>query len=302
MGSCGEMSPPINWRVVLFTNLLPEVFYSRADAMLREAGHSVVGVVTTAGPKRRRSDSHVDVVAAADPEVDVIVSNHPAYWAAMLAPLRADLIFCCGFPWRIPPDVLALPRLGAINAHPSLLPKGRGPGAIAWALRNGDAELGGTVHWLSSDFDTGNILAQGTVPLVDEDDFETATEKLDAMLVNLIRDALPQVASSDPGEMQDEAQATYAPMFEDSWRSIDWTATARHIHFQVRSWTGERDYPRGALGVVEGENLQIIRTRLLPNEADETHNSPGNVLSRRKDRLVIQCGDGPLEIVTWNQV
>src|SRR5215210_2175981 len=88
----------------------------------------------------------------------VVVFTTPERWAAMLAPLRPDLIISRSFPWRIPADVLALPRLGAINGHPALLPKYRGPNPLRWALRNGDTELGYTVHWTTSDFDTGSIL------------------------------------------------------------------------------------------------------------------------------------------------
>ena len=96
------------------------MIYSFVDEIVRPLGHRVVGVVTSPGPKRRRSPTYLEVVAAVLPGVDVIVSNHPERWAAMLAPLRPDLIISGGFPWRIPADVLALPRLGAINFHDAL--------------------------------------------------------------------------------------------------------------------------------------------------------------------------------------
>ena len=103
--------------------------------VVRPLGHRVVGVVTSPGPKRRRSPAYLEVVAAVPPGVDVIVSNHPERWAAMLAPLRPDLIISGGFPWRIPAEVLALPRLGAINFHrrpPAAAPR---PERDRWAFR-----------------------------------------------------------------------------------------------------------------------------------------------------------------------
>ena len=126
------------WRVVVFTNLPGGVVYRQMDELLRRLGHPIVGVVTTPGPRRRRSRGYLDVVAAVRPGVDVLVSNPPERWAAMLAPLRPDLIVSGSFPWLIPDEVLALPRLGAINLHPALLPKGRGPNPIRWAIRNGE--------------------------------------------------------------------------------------------------------------------------------------------------------------------
>ena len=145
----GQTPAPESWRIVVFTNIPGGVIYSLVNEIVRPLGHRVVGVVTSPGPKRRRSPTYLEVVAAVSPGVDVIVSNHPERWAAMLAPLKPDLIISGGFPWRIPSEVLALPRLGAINMHPALLPRHRGPAAIEWAFRNGDAETGFTVHRLS---------------------------------------------------------------------------------------------------------------------------------------------------------
>ena len=84
-----------------------------------------------------------------------------------------DLIISGGFPWRIPADVLALPRLGAINFHDALLPRHRGPNATGWAFRMGDAETGLTIHRLTPEFDTGPVLAQARVPITDDDNLST---------------------------------------------------------------------------------------------------------------------------------
>jgi methionyl-tRNA formyltransferase len=292
---------PESWRIVVFTNIPGGEIYSLVNEVVRPLGHRVVGVVTSPGPKWRRSSSYLDVVAAVSPGVDVIVSNHPERWAAMLAPLRPDLIVSGGFPWRIPDDVLALPRLGAINMHPALLPRYRGPAAVEWALRNGDAELGFTIHRIAPDFDTGPILAQVRIPIADEDDIDSLVAKFGSVLPGLLGEALKGVARGDPGEPQDEAEATYAGLFDDEWRDIDWRQPARTIHNQVRSWTGMRDTPLGALGEIDGETLQITKTRLVANEpATPAPAPPSTIVRRNGERLVVQCGDGPIEIVSWS--
>jgi methionyl-tRNA formyltransferase len=210
------------WRVVVFTTIPRGAVYLQLAEILGARGHRIVGVVTSPGPKQRRTGDYLEVVAAVHPGVDVLVSNHPERWTAMLAPLRPDLIISGGFPWLIPPDVIALPRLGAMNLHPALLPHYRGPCAIEWALRDGRSETGFTVHRLASDFDTGAILAQGSAPIDNEDDAGTLLGKSVSLVPDLVRQALDRVARGEQGEPQNEAQTTTAGFFEDAWRIFDW--------------------------------------------------------------------------------
>ena len=289
------------WRVVVITMIPGGAVYTMVDEVLRPLGHRVVGVLTSPGPAPRRNTSYLDVVAAVPPNVDVIVSNHPARWAAMLAPLRPDLIICGGMPWRIPAAVLALPHLGAINMHPAPLPRHRGPGAVEWALRSGDPELGFTIHRIAPDFDTGPILVQTAVPISDEDDVHTLIAKLLPTVPAALEQALARVAQGDAGEPQDESQATYAGLFEDDWRTIDWAAPARAIHNQVRSWSGYGDQP-GAIADLGGSTVQIRKTRLLPAISSPDAALPGTVLAEDGTEWVVQCGDGPIAIVEWTRL
>lgn len=285
---------------MVFTNIPGGVVYKLVDEVLSPLGHRVVGVVTTPGPPKRRSSSYFDVVAAAPPGIDVIVSTHPKRLAAMLTPMQPDLIISGGFSYLIPADVIALPAYGAINIHPALLPKYRGPCAIEWALRNDDAELGFTIHRLSTDFDTGPVLAQAAAPIHDDDDLPTLVERMMTPLPELLLRALERVARGDEGDPQDEAQASYAGMFEPEWRFIDWTRPARTVHNQVRSWSGVRDIPAGALASIDGEEVVIMRTRLLTSvDQVEPTSTVGDVIQRYADRLVVQCGDGPIEVIAW---
>jgi methionyl-tRNA formyltransferase len=161
--------------------------------------------------------------------------------------------------------------------------------------------LGFTVHRLSPDFDTGPILAQARIPIADEDDIDSLVAKFGPVVPKLLGQALARVARGDQGDAQDEAEATYAGLFDEEWRTIDWDQSARAIHNQVRSWTGIRDIPKGALGEIDGQTWQIIRTRLLPVEPEPRQPAPpGTVVRRDGERLVVQCGDGPIEILAWS--
>jgi methionyl-tRNA formyltransferase len=83
--------------------------------------------------------------------------------AAEIERLEPDLIAVSCFPARLPRKLLAIPRFGGLNVHPSLLPRGRGADPIFWTFRNGDRESGVTIHLMDDGFDTGPILLQESV-------------------------------------------------------------------------------------------------------------------------------------------
>jgi len=287
------MIQPAGWRVVLFC-VLPQV-PGDIEPILRDCGHRLVGIVTAPGPRSRRSAGYREIAQLARPDLDVIVSNHPDRWAAMVAPLRPDLLITGSFNWIIPADVLALPRLGAINGHDALLPRNRGLNATGWALRNGDPEHGFSVHYMTPRLDDGPILAQGPVPLTDDDDADTLFPRMLARFPAVWREALARIAAGDPGTPQREEEATYHSHFEEAWLYLDWGNSARDLHRQVRSWWGTRDAPRGALGTIDGVRTRVLKTQLV-DEAG-TGVAPGTVLRREGETLLIQCGDRPLLIL-----
>jgi methionyl-tRNA formyltransferase len=286
--------------VVLLTDF-GEFAVNGLRQLLEGYGHKLVGLVTSPGPKGRGLGRYLEVVAAAPRSVDVLVSNHPKRWAAMLAPLQPDLLISAAFPWVIPDDLIALPRLGAVNMHGGLLPRGRGPNAFGWAFRNGDPEVGFTVHRLDSGLDTGPILSQIRVPVSDDDDMETLFPKMAPKLPELWAAALPRIVAGDPGDVQDESQAAYASFFEEDYRAIDWSRPAREIHNQARAWmAGLRGAAPGAVGVIDGAPTRILKTRLAGR--GEPNAAPGTVVSRDGDELTIQCGDGALRVLRHEPV
>ncbi len=288
-------SNPESWRVVVFT-VLP-VFPPMIESLLRPRGHRLVGILTAPGPRSRRTDGYRGVAQLARPGLDVIVSNYPDRWAAMIAPLRPDLIVTGGFNWIVPAAVLALPPLGAINVHDALLPKYRGMNATGWALRNNDP-YGFTVHYMTPRLDDGPILAQRAVPYTDEDDGEAVLGRFVATIPVVMGEAFDRIAAGDPGIPQREEEVTHSPgRFEEAWGRIDWARPAVAIHRQVRSlW--DRDLPLGAVGAVEGAAIRVMKTALVAGEGPATA-APGTVLDREGETLLIQCGDRPLRILRY---
>ncbi|HUG13647.1 MAG TPA: methionyl-tRNA formyltransferase [Thermomicrobiales bacterium] len=281
---------------VVVVSTLPRVV-AGLDQMLTAMGHRIVAVVTTPGPARRRSSTYLQVVRDVPVGVDTLITTRPKRLARTLAAWEPDLIVCMSFPFRLPQELLDLPRLGVVNGHPAYLPRWRGPNSVGWMIRNGDTELGFTFHRMDGDFDTGPILAQGTAPLEESDGLEEIFGKIGRLAFSLFPVALGRVMRGDPGDPQTEEGASYAPLFEDEWRRIDWSRPAGLIQRQARSWLGAADFAAGAIGDVDGKPMAIIKTRRL--DGDTSQAAPGTVLRRCEadGTFVIQCGDGALEVL-----
>ena len=286
------------WRIVIFT-VLPTT-PPMIDQIAREMGHRIVGVLTTQGPSQRRSEGFRAITAWAPPSVDVIVSNFPKRWAHMLEPLRPDLIICAGFPWKIPADVLDLPRLGAINLHPAKLPKYRGPGSMvaSWLFLNDEHETAWTIHRIEEEFDTGPILVQKVFPIYDDDDVETLFGRNVEAVPPAFREAFEALAQGEQGTPQNLDEGFYVEWLTEDERTVDWSESARSVHNRVRAWHG-LEIPRGAFGQIDGSPVLLTRTHLI-DATEWSSAEPGTVLCRSDERLVIQCGDAPLEILEWS--
>jgi len=263
--------------------------------LLRTRGHEVPGLITMR--MRRRPHALSEFMLDAPEQLDVVVPSGPERLAPLLRAFEPDVAVCSGFGWRIPADALAVPRLGIVNGHPSLLPKYRGPNPFGWTFRNGDPELGYTFHVMDADFDTGAILAQGSVRLTDDHSTEDVAELLPPLVGRLLPAALARLESGDRGDPQQAEGGSYAGPFEDEYAEIDWTQPAREVHNQVRCWfTPTVSGIMGALTTFDGERVRVKKTRLMDDRT--TDEQPGAILAREDGELVVQCGDGPIRVLS----
>lgn len=175
------------------------------------------------------------LVADVPPGMDLLLPGGTSGLASMLTGYRADVLLVFGFNWRVPREVLELPRLGVLNIHPSALPKYRGPSPVPWAIRNGDSYLGITVHRMTARIDAGPVLSQvDGIPIPDEVTSHDVWNLTRAVLPDLLTQALDRVARGDQGTLQDEFKATYAPFPSSEWYTITWTGGRRSLHNQIR--------------------------------------------------------------------
>ena len=135
-----------------------------------------------------------------------------AYAVSELSKLPFDLLLCVGFDRLFKPNILALPKRGAWNCHPSTLPELRGPAPIFWALKRGDTSIGMTIHRVDAEEDHGHILHQGSIPFPElasgSEIYEMAGEWVGREVHTLLHHELNQTLRSVE---QDHFQASRAP-------------------------------------------------------------------------------------------
>lgn len=130
------------------------------------------------------------------------------------------------FPRLITEALLAVPRLGFLNVHPSLLPEYRGPAPLFWQLRAGEQRTGVTVHWMDAQFDTGPIAAQRLVPLSDGISEHDATRLMAHAGGRVLVDVLHHVTGGEMPYRKQPPGGSYQPWphAEDFIISADWAA------------------------------------------------------------------------------
>jgi methionyl-tRNA formyltransferase len=262
--------------------------------MLLEAlGHETAALLTMRNP--RRPGNTQAILEAAPEGVDVVVPGNSAHVAPLLRAFEPDLAICNGFGWLLGPDALAVPRLGILNGHPSLLPRYRGPNPFGWTLRNGDPEVGFTFHLMDAGFDTGPVLGQTSAALTADDTMKTLLDRLPALVAQLLPGALERLEAGDRGDPQRENGGSYAPLFEDEFAEIDWTKPAWDVHNQVRSWfLPTVSGIMGPLTTLAGRRVRVLRTALVDAQSDT---EPGTIVELDGRTLLMQCGDRPLRVL-----
>nr|MBA3451630.1 methionyl-tRNA formyltransferase [Deltaproteobacteria bacterium] len=193
-------------------------------AFVRSLGHLPVALVTLRPRAPDAQERFARQLVELPPGLDIVIPSSKERLAPLVRALEPDLVLSMGFNWKIPRDVIDIPRLGIVNSHPSLLPRHRGPMPVAWAIRNGDPEIGLTYHFMDDEYDTGRVLAQTTEPLGPDDaSVEHIVPKFGRMSAQLLPQVFERLAKGEAGDVQDESIASYAPSFEDEFAYVDWS-------------------------------------------------------------------------------
>ncbi len=280
---------PTGLRVITF-NVLP-VAYELVARWAARHDHRIVLVVTTPGPPARRSMIYRGVVAQAPPETDILVTTRPRRVALpLIRALEPDLIISGSFPYRIPQEIVAVARYGAMNGHPAPLPAYRGPNPMR-LVYEGFPTMGATLHRIVEEFDAGPILSQPTMPLPEWVTPETIQEMIGSLVDRAIEEGTARAIAGDPGKPQDESLATYAAPFTEEEHWLDWAEPPQVLQRKVAALNLFQPAAKARLG---GQGWVIERLERADASASA---APGTILDRTDEGMIVAVGDGAVRIV-----
>ncbi len=213
-----------------------------------------------------------------------------AEFAAQIKSRQPDFQVVIAYGKILPENVLALPRIGTINIHASLLPKLRGPAPIQWALINGETETGVCSMRMEKGMDTGDILLTAKEPIKPDDTAGTLHDRLAVKGAAVLIDTLKAYADDSIRPIpQDHSRATYAPMLTKDDGLINWNKPAVSLVNFIR---GVSPWP-GAYTFWGDKRLKIFQSSAI---AAEIPQPPGTVIKGFPDELRVATGEGVLSI------
>ncbi len=275
----------------------PEFALPSLDELVR-AGFPVKLVVTQPprpkGRKRKLTPTPVEV-RARELGIPVITPEKVGSPESVRAIEEAspDLIVVSAYGQKIPGEILALPKMGALNVHASLLPEYRGANPIRRAIMDGRTTTGVTIMWMSEEMDAGDICVQKAVEIGPDETFGTLEKRLASLGAHSLIEAILLIrAGSAPRTPQDASKATKAPLLKPGEEVVNWNRSAIEIHNLVRALSPEP----GATTWYRGERIKLWETRVLSRE--KAAGVPGEILSVDVDQVAVACGEGTLGLVT----
>jgi len=202
--------------------------------------------------------------------------------------LNPDIIITCAYGQMIPMEVLDFPRLGCINVHASLLPYHRGGAPIHRAIINGDSKSGITIMYMGAGMDSGDIISQREVDILDSDTAESLFDKLSILGSELLKDTLPSIIEGTNDRIkQDETKATYSYNIKPEDEIIDFNKTKREVFNQIR---GLNSWPV-AYTYLDGKRLKVWLARIGDSNKD---GEIGEIINIYKDGIGIKTLDGEI--------
>ncbi len=260
---------------------------------LADAGYTIVSVVTQPDRPsgRGRGPTPPPVKLAAQrlglPVYQPRTLRDPDV-IAHLTTLRPDIGIVAAYGEILRKNVLAIPSLGYLNIHPSLLPLHRGPTPVAGAILAGDSETGVTIMKLDLGMDSGPILAQATVDLPPTARTGALTQELFQIGSQLLLEVLPLYADGriEP-RPQDPSQSTVTRMLRKEDGKIDWKHPALFIKRMIHAY----DPWPGAFTIWRSQHLKLLSAIVRPDQAGDA--TPGTIIAA--DRLLVATGSGALE-------
>jgi methionyl-tRNA formyltransferase len=273
----------------------PEFAVSTLRALL-DHGYAVMAVVSQPdkpqGRGKRVAASPVKRLAL-ERQVPVLQpekASAPEFCDQIQA-MSPDLIIVVAFGQILRKKLLDIPRWGVVNIHASLLPKLRGAAPIQWAVMNNERLTGLTVMRMDEGMDTGPILLQEEVPMIDDETAGHLHDRLSILAGDLMVRALRAMAEGKVKEKpQNSAEATYAPKIDKNMGLVDWSRPGDEVSAFIRAL----DPKPGAYTLLKTQELKLFSSTVV--DGNQAGTIPGRVRGQKDACLVVDSGRGTVGI------
>jgi methionyl-tRNA formyltransferase len=272
----------------------PEFALPTLDALAR-SGHRLVGVLTQPdrpagrGLQPRASPVKRRAAALGVPVLQPARLRDEGFRAALASNLP-DLLVVVAYGLILPAAVLALPPLGCVNVHASLLPRWRGAAPIQRAVLAGDERTGVSIMLMEAGLDTGPVYLARATPIGPRETAGELHDRLAVLGAEALMEALPGIAGGSLRAIaQDDAQATYAPRIEKSEARLDWQQPASALERRVRAFN---PWPVCETRLA-GARLRVWQARALSQPAGA---AAGTVVATGREGIDVATGAGTLRL------
>ncbi len=272
----------------------PEFAVPSLQAVI-DSPHRVAAVFTQpdrpAGRGRKLTASPVKQLAAAHHiPVHQPTSLKKATEQERLQGLDVDVMVVAAYGLILPAAVLAIPRLGCINVHASLLPRWRGASPIAHAILTGDDVTGITIIQMNTGLDAGDMLGWEECPIEPHDTAQSLHDRLSVLGARALMDTLGELIHGEAIPTPQAAdQVTYAPKLDKAAAEVDWRQPAPVLERMVRAfnpWPVAHTY-------MDQAPLRLWRALVINGSAAQ---APGTVLCATREGIDVACGEGVLRL------
>jgi len=207
--------------------------------------------------------------------------------------INPDLIIIAAYGYFIPKEIHEIPKFGALNVHPSLLPKFRGPSPIQTAIMEGELVTGATIIKIDNEIDHGPIITKKAIEMPPKIYYKDLEEKLAELGAELLVETLPKWLTKELiPQPQDDTLTSFTKIIKKEDGKIDWAnSTAQEIERKIRAlqpWPStytywERENDKKTLKILEGEPTSLTEGK-----------TPGFVYSTEENKIIVLCKSGSL--------
>lgn len=201
--------------------------------------------------------------------------------------LEPDLIVTCAYGQIIPKELLDCPKYGCINVHASLLPKLRGGAPIHRSIIEGYKKTGITIMYMDEKMDSGDIISQKELEILESDNVSLLHDKLSIMGKELLLETLPSILEGTNNRTpQNINDVTFAPIITSSDEKIDFNKSCYEIYNLIR---GLNSFP-GAYLMIDSKRMKVFESRIANEYFSDKLN--GEIVKLYKDGIGIKASNG----------